>query len=388
MIYRNYGKTGKKVSMLGFGGMRFGQIDKTDQCVEMMLTAAKGGVNYFDTAPGYFETKGETVFGEAFSEFKRRNIPFYCATKTMKSSEKPIRKEIEKQLKRLRIEAIDFYHMWCVSSLKQWHERKRNGVLKTFQKLKDEGLIHHICVSSHLIGEEIRELLGEGIFEGVLFGYSAYNFNTRQAAFEAISGHDLGCVVMNPLGGGIIPDNPKLFDFIRLRSDKTVVAAALRFVFSHKKITAALVGFKNKSEVQEGLKAVENYHEMSEREMETIKSQISDSFEGLCTGCRYCDHCPESIPVPKLMEAFNHKRLYGTDKAMLERLKWHWQVQALGAEKCVACGQCEEACTQHLPIIERLAEIASIARKSKSEHQQNRRSDKLDSLSIRAKPNS
>ena len=51
MIYREYGKTGKKVSILGFGGMRFGAVDDLDACVGMMVAAAESGVNYFDTAP-------------------------------------------------------------------------------------------------------------------------------------------------------------------------------------------------------------------------------------------------------------------------------------------------------------------------------------------------
>lgn len=368
MIYRDYGKTGKKVSILGFGSMRFKNIDKTDECVEMMLEAARGGVNYYDTAPGYFGTKSEAVFGEAFTEFKRKNIPFYCATKTHKSDEKSIRKEIETQLRRLNIDAVDFYHIWCITALKDWHKRKEKGVLKAFGKLKDEALIGHICVSSHLIGDQIKDLLMEGVFEGVLFGYSAYNFNIRQAAFQAITAHNLGCVVMNPLGGGIIPENPGIFDFIKTKFDETIVEAALRFIYSHKEITAALVGFGNKNEVQEALKAVESYHEMPAKEIERIKSRLSDSFQDLCTGCQYCDNCSEGIPIPKLMDAYNHRRLYGTDQAMLERLNWHWGVPALEAEKCIECGQCEQECTQHLPIMERLREIAAIGRKSKGKN--------------------
>ena len=63
MIYRTYGRTNKRVSVLGFGGMRFAQIENPELCVTMMLEAAAAGVNYFDTAPKYFDTKGETVFG-------------------------------------------------------------------------------------------------------------------------------------------------------------------------------------------------------------------------------------------------------------------------------------------------------------------------------------
>ena len=94
MIYRDYGQTGKKVSLLGFGGMRFAHVDDHDECVQMMVGAAEGGVNYFDTAPGYFETKSEIVFGKGFAELRRWGLPYYSATKTFATTADAIRKEI------------------------------------------------------------------------------------------------------------------------------------------------------------------------------------------------------------------------------------------------------------------------------------------------------
>lgn len=363
MIYREYGKTGKRVSVIGFGGMRFKEVDNSTVCTEMMVEAAEGGVNYFDNAPGYFSTKSESRFGEGFEELKRRGLPFYCATKTFKSTEKEIRVEIDAQLKRLKLDKIDFYHVWCVTNLDNWRERKSNGIIKTFRRLKEEGLIGHICVSNHLIGDRIKELLAEDVFEGVLFGYSAYNFSIRRPAFEAITRHKLGCVVMNPLGGGLIPQNPELFEFVKTREDETAVAAALRFLIAHEKITVALVGFGNIQEVREALSAAEGYKSISSEQLDKIKSGASASFEGICTGCRYCDDCPEGIPIPKLMDAYNHKILHGEDKAVIDRLNWHWSVSPDEAEKCTECGQCEEACTQHLDIIKRLKEITAIKNK-------------------------
>jgi predicted aldo/keto reductase-like oxidoreductase len=359
MLYRDYGKTGKKVSMLGFGGMRFNNVSDTDECVAMMLDAAEAGVNYFDTAPGYMGTKSEQVFGEAFKEFGRKNIPFYSATKTFKAEEGAIRRELDEQLRRLNVDHIDFYHVWCITTLEDWEGRKKKNVLAAFQKLKEEGLIGHICVSSHLIGNQIRELLMEGVFEGVLFGYSAYNFNIRAAAFEAIKKHNLGCVVMNPLGGGLIPQNPRVFDFVRTREEESVVEGALRFLFSHDEISTALVGFGNRGHVAEAVAAVKGYKKVAAEAMERMREHIRESFRDLCTGCRYCDECPEGIPIPKFMDAYNHKLLYGKEKELFDRLAWHWSISKDIAGTCVECGLCEKLCTQHLPIMSRLGEIAS-----------------------------
>jgi predicted aldo/keto reductase-like oxidoreductase len=362
MQYREYGKTGKKVSMLSFGGMRFADVDNHDECVRMMVAAAEGGINYFDTAPGYFEGRSETVFGKGFAELRRRNLPYYSASKTFASDGDAIRKEIDAQLKRMDIPCIDFYHIWCITSLDNWQERKKNGVLSTFAKLKEEGLIKHVCVSSHLINDQIRELLMEGVFEGVLFGYSAYNFQTRQAAFDAIRDKKLGAVIMNPLGGGVIPQHEDLFSFLR-RPGESTVTAALRFLWDHRDITTTLVGFDTVEHIKEAIDAAESYKPRTDEELVQLKAKVLSSFEGICTGCGYCDSCPSGIPIPKFMDAYNQKILKKGDadgkKAIADRLKWHWSLDSSVAGNCTACGQCENACTQHINIIERLKEIAA-----------------------------
>jgi predicted aldo/keto reductase-like oxidoreductase len=360
MIYREYGTTGKKISMLGFGGMRFRKVDDIEACVAMMVEAARGGVNYFDTAPAYFGVKSEVAFGHGFKALKAEKLPFYCSTKTTASKEADIRREIEGQLRRLGLPRIDFYHVWCITGLDEWKERKRAGVVETFRKLKEEGLIGHIAVSSHLIRDEIKELLMEGVFEGVLFGYSAYNFRAREAAFEAIAAKNLGCVVMNPLGGGLIPQNPSIFNFIRTKKNQDLVEAALHFLFSHERITCSLVGFSDIREVREALGAAKSFTPIGEKGLARIRKNAGEAFSEMCTGCGYCDECPESIPIPKLMDAYNHKKLYGSDKALTDRLKWHWSLSPAEARKCTACSHCEELCTQHLPIVARMAEIGKM----------------------------
>jgi len=360
MIYREYGQTGKKISLLGFGGMRFNNIDDHDECVRMMVTAARGGINYFDTAPAYFGIKSETVFGKGFAELRRLNLPYYCATKTFESNEKIIRGEIEAQLKRLDIPAIDFYHIWCITSLEDWQVRKKNGVIDTFNKLKEEGLIKHICVSSHLVGDEIKELLMEGVFEGVLFGYSAYDFKAREAAFHAVKAKKLGAVIMNPLGGGIIPQHPQRFAFLK-RGDEKIVAAALSFLWDHKDITNVLVGFQNESQIKEALDAMAAYKPRSEQELEETKAAAAAPLEGICTSCAYCN-CPQGITVLQYMDAYNQKLLHEKldPSAITTRLSMFWDIDTKKARECTACGSCQKACTQHINIIDRLKEIAEL----------------------------
>ena len=355
MQYREYGLTGKKVSLLGFGGMRFKNINNYDECIHTIITAAEGGITYFDTAPDYCEGKSEKVFGLGFAELRKRNFPYYSATKTFASSEADVRRQLENSLKTMGIPCIDFYHIWCVLGLDEWQRRKNEGVLKAFRKMKEEGLIKHICVSSHLINDDIKELLLEGVFEGVLFGYSAYNFQQRQAAFDAIREKKLGAIIMNPLGGGVIPNNKQRFAYLA-RTGEGVVAAALSFLWDHPEITSTLVGFEDAAQVKEALAAMENYKPRTEEELAGFKKRILSSLDKICTGCAYCDNCPNGIPIPKFMDVYNQLILNeeGSGDPMSDRLYWHWRLDRSIIEKCKACGQCERECTQHLNIIERL----------------------------------
>ena len=104
MIYRSYGRTGKQVSVIGFGGMRFEEIDDEEACVQMLVHAAERGINYFDTAPKYFGVKSEERFGAGLRQLRRRGLPYYVTSKTFEATEKGIRNEIEQQLKRLDVE--------------------------------------------------------------------------------------------------------------------------------------------------------------------------------------------------------------------------------------------------------------------------------------------
>jgi len=145
------------------------------------------------------------------------------------------------------------------------------------------------------------------------------------------------------------------------RSGESTVTAALRFLWDHEDITVTLVGFENVKQVQEALAAMEGYKPRTEAELEEVKSRALSSIEGICTGCGYCDDCPQGIPIPKFMDAYNQKILNeeGEDDPIGSRLYWHWSLKRSIAGDCTACGQCENACTQHIRIIDRLKEIAT-----------------------------
>ena len=96
-------------------------------------------------------------------------------------------------------------------------------------------------------GNDIEKVVETGKFKGMLIGYNALNYRFRQSGIEAAHAKGMGVVVMNPLGGGMIPQNPEAFSYLTEGEFiLTVPQAALRFVASHKEITITLAGCTKK----------------------------------------------------------------------------------------------------------------------------------------------
>jgi len=370
MYYKEYGNTGMKVSAVGLGGMRYDADDirekRLEKCAEIPLYAFEKGINYWDTAPFYCGDLSEEITGIALSQVDRSKVIVSSKTNydtigTDKPDKDAFRRRLELSLKRLRTDYIDVYHLWCLMDLKSW-EGYMDTIYRFFEDAKAEGLIRHICYSTHMQGSEDEVVASSGKFAGMLIGYNALNYRFRQSGILKAWENGMGVVVMNPLGGGTIPQNPHLFSYLTEGTDLTVAQAAMRFVASHREVSVALAGCTTKEHVDDAVKAVEGLQEAPAADIiKTIEGR-DIQYHGLCTGCGYCKGCPVNMEIPRFMDSYNQKILTGIDTKIMDRLKIHWEIPnpAEKAAECIACGKCEKECTQHLPIIERLKEIASM----------------------------
>lgn len=368
MKLRSFGKTGKMVSEIGFGGMRFEKPDDLDYSAATVYHAFEKGVNYFDTAPYYCNDKSEDIVGLAIKQMKASGKPFFVASKTSCADAAGVRKELERSLKRLGVDAIDFYHVWCLLQPDELGRRKAAGALAEFVKAKQEGLIRHISVSTHLGHEYVEQMLdeGDGAFEGMLIGLNVTNSKMRLAGVQAAGKRGMGVATMNTLAGGLLADHPKDFAYIMREGDQSIIDAAIRFNLSIPEVSTALIGARNVGDVDTAIAAYERLTPLAPKEFEAIRDHVTASQAGFCTQCNYCDGCPQNIPVLRMMESYNHRILAGGDPgAASNRLKWHWGVgdPAATLELCTQCGQCVEACTQHLPIMERFEDLKADQKK-------------------------
>ena len=359
MLYNCYGTTGKQISTIGFGGMRLPDPMHHEKGVALLHAARRAGITYFDTAPYYCDDQSEAIFGEALRSMPPSPLPLYTSSKCSRPSASDFRRGLEQSLARLGVGQITFFHIWCVMDPADWHARVQGGALREALKAKDEGLIGHVCVSTHMTGPEIERMLSDHPeIEGVTLGYCAINFPYRRQGVEAARRLRRGVVAMNPLGGGLIPQHPDAFDFIRAPGDPDVVSAALRFLASDPGITCALVGFSSATHIDQAIRALDGFTAHSPEHLETLRARIERDFNEMCTGCGYCLPCPRGIPIPRFMDIHNLLQLQCREEEIRFRFKYHWDLAPQQAAECVECGQCESRCTQHLPIIDRLKTLA------------------------------
>jgi len=378
MIYREYGKTGKMVSTLGFGGMRFDTepVEKgnLDSAAKLVVEAYRKGVNYFDTAPIYVKDKSEEIMGLAFQEIdrimKNENIdlPYYFTSKSGYSREKTadeVLKRLEKSLKRLNKDKIHFYHMWCIMDKDHYDNvMKKGGPYEGALKAKKEGLIDHIVFSSHASGKETTEMVKDGFFEGILYGYNVLNYQRGDQVLQAAHEQNMGFVAMNPLAGGLIPQHEKYFSdkIKKIHPEMTLVQSALAFIMGQESATCALSGISNLEQLNENLNTLKFIKIFNDSQITQLKKDLSSQLTDICTNCRYCDVCPFEIPVYEIMNIYNTFILKGKEDTLelINKYKgWGLNVEEQ-INKCISCGLCEKACTQKLPIVKRFSEFNNL----------------------------
>jgi predicted aldo/keto reductase-like oxidoreductase len=334
-----------------------------EHCAQVIVKAWEHGINYFDVAPTYCGWRAEEMLGMALNQMEGTVYTTSKSSSTQDSTADALRRRLESSLHKLGLEKITFYNMWGILNYNQYLDVIRpGGPYEGALKAKEEGLIEHIGFSAHCTGEEIERILDDNLFEGMTIGYNAINFKYREKGLLAAQKKGLGVAIMNPLYGGVIPQNPNKFDFIRNEENQTLAQASLLFGASQDAISVVLSGMTTEAEIIENTSCFAESYKFSEKKISMIKEKIEREFDSLCTGCNYCQGCPQQIKTNQLMLAYNQYIL--TDNSIAELQKYMKDVWRYTEEikfKCLQCGYCEKKCTQHLPIIQRIQQINDFA---------------------------
>lgn len=363
--YTEYGKTGDSVSRLGYGLMRLPMVgDHVDMelSIALIKRAIELGITYLDSAETYGNGESQIAFGKGIKGLRDK---IFVSTKNGYKGESgdEWRKALDTSLERIDVDTIDFYHSHGLSWDQYQGMLGKGGPMEQFRKVKEEGLIRHMCFSCHDSPEGMMKLIDTGDFDGLLCQYNLLDRNHEKAIAHAHK-KKMGVVIMGPVGGGrLVPPSGQIQNMVK--GSGSTPEVALRFVLSNPNVTIALSGMNSLAMVDENVATASRKAPLTAAERQKVLDALEEtkSLSGLyCTGCGYCMPCPNGIDIPGNFSAMNYHRVWG-----LEKLARGWY-KSLGtkkkddttieawAEACVECGECEPKCPQDIPIIEQLKE--------------------------------
>ena len=165
MKYSLLGRTGMKVSRIGFGGIPIQHLNQ-NEADEVVNKSLEMDINFFDTARGY--TESEKLIGSAL---KGRREGIYIATKSGVRHKDGMFSEVETSLKNLQTDYIDLYQLHNIGSVEEFEKAIGKMAYKALKQLKAEGVIKHIGITSHKT-KIIEKAIESDLFETVQFPFN------------------------------------------------------------------------------------------------------------------------------------------------------------------------------------------------------------------------
>lgn len=370
---------GKK---LGFGLMRLPLTDANDKgsidieaLKEMVDTFMEQGFTYFDTAWMYCAFKSENAVKEALTDRYPRDR--YTLTTKLHASYLKTKEDrdriFEEQRQKTGVEYFDYYLIHAIDQ-ELYSIYNEMDCFNWLIEKKKQGLVKHIGFSYHDSAEFLDQVLTE--HPEIEFVQLQMNYLDWESAevqsrkcYEVASKHGKPVIVMEPVKGGTLADVPAEVreSFAAYHPDLSVPSWAIRFVASLDNVAMVLSGMSNMEQLMDNISYMKEFVPMNAEETELVHKaaeMIKDSIAIPCTGCSYCtEGCPMQIAIPDLFRVYNKsKRGEITDVEANEEYR---QLTESGgkARECLACGQCQVACPQHLEIINYLKDVAKCMEK-------------------------
>ena len=372
----------KPEKKFGFGLMRMPLLDPTDEAAvdveqvsKMVDMFLERGFTYFDTAWMYHGYNSENVIKEVLTDRYPRER--YTLTtklhaeyiKTKKDRDKIFNKQLEKT-------GVDYFDYYLLHAIDE-------ELLETYEELdcftwlldkKKAGLVRYAGFSFHDTPELLDEILTkhpEMEFVQLMINYLDWDSEWVQsrACYEVAVKHGKPVIVMEPARGGTLATPPE--DALKLLTDMdpnmSAASWAIRFAASLENVMVVLSGMSSLEQMEDNTSYMQDFRPLSEDEVNVcLKAgkMIIRRMAIPCTGCSYCTSgCPMKIAIPKYFSLYNENTFDDLNaKNWTMDYSDYPELLEGGSGKagdCVACGQCEGVCPQHLPIIENLKKVAS-----------------------------
>ena len=279
------------------------------------------------------------------------------------------RRKLDLSLSRLDSGYIDLilFHGLRWSVFEEWIS-KPGGALAEARKAQSEGLVRHVCFSSHDTVENIHKLIDTGEFAGMLVQYN-YLDRHNEPVIQHAAESGMGVTIMGPVAGGrLVLPNSLVVDSEGMLEVKTP-ELALRFVWNNPGVSTAISGMNTLAMVEENAASAARLAQMDETENAAILNLVDRNLklaDLYCTGCAYCMPCPNDVNIPENFRYMNWYKVWGMENEAKNAyaklsMEGNWmpygKVTGLNADACLQCGECEPKCPQNIHIIDQLEEV-------------------------------
>ena len=402
MIYRENPRNGDRVSLLGFGCMRWPMIkgagpdgkDIIDQEAvnEMVDYAIANGVNYFDTSPAYLQGLSEDAAGKALSRHPRES--YYIATKLSNFGDASAKASIEmyhRSFEQLRTDYFDYYLLHSIGRGGKDAFNKRyvdNGLVPFLLKEKEAGRIRNLGFSFHGAQHEFdyfMELEDSGEMHWDFCQIEMNYIDWRHAdgvrnvnaeyLYAELDKRGIPIIIMEPLLGGRLANVPEgISRQLKEREpQKSIASWAFRFCGSFPRVLCILSGMASMDPLLDNINTFGHFQPLTEEElefMERMAVQMKEYPLVNCTDCKYCMPCPWGIDIPGVFQHYNRSITEGTfaqsrdqkDYAKLKKEYLRSYDKAVAtvrqADRCIHCKECLPRCPQSISIPRELDRIA------------------------------
>ena len=373
MQYVPFGKHGFQVSRLGFGCMRLptkkqgeNSVIDREQAISMIRHGIDSGITYVDTAYPYHGGESEIVVGLALKEGYREKVklttklPIWAV-----NEEKDMNRLLDEQLKKLDVPYVDFYLLHAMS--KDRMDKMEAFHFKDFlnQAVKD-GRIRHPGFSFHDDHDTFLRILHAYDNWGLAQIQFNYLDDEEQAGEKGVieaGKAGVPLVIMEPLRGGSLANPPQnVKELIDQNPRKrSAVEWAFAYIADYPQIATILSGMSTPEQLEDNLKifdtlTVGGMTEEDKAFAKRLKQAYLSRMPVKCTGCEYCQPCPQDVHIPNIFQCYNNAKMFDQPERFL-RGYGELAAKNFDASHCVQCGACEAACPQHLSIIEWLQTI-------------------------------
>ena len=359
MEYRINRRTGDKISVLGIGSSTLTEKSVKDG-VEALRLAYENGVNYYDLAAA--QADAFSCFHEGLGDVRKEVLyqihfgaDYTSGSYGWTTSLDKIKCSIDLQLKTLGTDYIDYGFIHCIDEPADWEKYEKDGVIEYICSLKEQGVVHHIGMSSHTPAM-IGKAMDRDLVDMVMFSINpAYDYqqgeyangsvDERSELYRRCEAAGVGISVMKPFSGGQLL-SPKTSPFGKALTE----VQCIQYALDKPGVLTVLPGVRSKSDEERILEYLETTQ--MQRDYSMIGTVAPKDAAGKCVYCNHCQPCPGGLDIALI------NKYYDLARAGDELAAGHYRKLERNASDCLHCGHCDRRCPFHVKQSDRMREIA------------------------------